>query len=69
MRVPGLQWSMITAPQATGLVALAERIELWPIDRLRRSVFGIDGEKLLRAANPAQRISAERDQPGTFLLG
>jgi ParB-like chromosome segregation protein Spo0J len=26
---------MITAPQATGLVALAERIELWPIDRLR----------------------------------
>jgi DNA modification methylase len=26
---------MITAPQATGPVALAERIELWPIDRLR----------------------------------
>ena len=26
---------MTTAPQATGLVALAERIELWPIDRLR----------------------------------
>jgi DNA modification methylase len=26
---------MITAPQATGMVALAERIELWPIDRLR----------------------------------
>ena len=26
---------MTTAPQATGLVALADRIELWPIDRLR----------------------------------
>ena len=26
---------MTTAPQATGLAALAERIELWPIDRLR----------------------------------
>ena len=26
---------MTTAPQTTGLVALAERIELWPIDRLR----------------------------------
>jgi DNA modification methylase len=26
---------MTAAPQATGLVALAERIELWPIDRLR----------------------------------
>src|ERR671920_586831 len=26
---------MTTAPQATGVVALAERIELWPIDRLR----------------------------------
>jgi DNA modification methylase len=26
---------MTTAPQATGLVALAERIELWPIDGLR----------------------------------
>ena len=26
---------MTTAPQATGLVALAERIELWPIDHLR----------------------------------
>jgi ParB-like nuclease domain len=26
---------MTTAPQTTGLVPLAERIELWPIDRLR----------------------------------
>jgi hypothetical protein len=26
---------MTTVPQATGLVALAERIELWPINRLR----------------------------------
>jgi ParB-like chromosome segregation protein Spo0J len=26
---------MTTAPQATGLAALAERIERWPIDRLR----------------------------------
>ena len=26
---------MTTMPQATGLVALADRIELWPIDRLR----------------------------------
>ena len=26
---------MTTAPQTTGLAALAERIELWPIDRLR----------------------------------
>jgi ParB-like chromosome segregation protein Spo0J len=26
---------MTTAPQATGLVALAERIELWPIENLR----------------------------------
>jgi ParB-like chromosome segregation protein Spo0J len=26
---------MITAPQATGLVALADRIELWRVDRLR----------------------------------
>ena len=26
---------MTTTPQTTGLVALAERIELWPIDRLR----------------------------------
>ena len=26
---------MTTAPQVTGLAALAERIELWPIDRLR----------------------------------
>jgi hypothetical protein len=26
---------MISAPKAVGLVALAERIELWPIDRLR----------------------------------
>jgi DNA modification methylase len=26
---------MTTAPQATGLAALADRIELWPIDRLR----------------------------------
>jgi ParB-like chromosome segregation protein Spo0J len=26
---------MTAAPQATGLVALADRIELWPIDRLR----------------------------------
>jgi hypothetical protein len=26
---------MTTAPEATGVVALAERIELWPIDRLR----------------------------------
>ena len=25
----------MTAPQASGLVALADRIELWPIDRLR----------------------------------
>jgi DNA modification methylase len=33
--MPGLQRSMTTTPQATGLVALAERIELWPIERLR----------------------------------
>jgi hypothetical protein len=26
---------MTTAPQATGLVALADRIELWPIEHLR----------------------------------
>ena len=26
---------MTDAPQSAGLVALAERIELWPIDRLR----------------------------------
>ena len=26
---------MTDAPQGTGLVALADRIELWPIDRLR----------------------------------
>ena len=26
---------MTDAPQSTGLVALADRIELWPIDRLR----------------------------------
>jgi ParB-like chromosome segregation protein Spo0J len=26
---------MTTAPQAPGLAALANRIELWPIDRLR----------------------------------
>ncbi len=26
---------MTAEPQATGLVALAERIELWPIDRLQ----------------------------------
>jgi hypothetical protein len=25
---------MTTAPQVTGLAALAERIELWPIERL-----------------------------------
>jgi hypothetical protein len=31
----GLQRSMTTAPHASGLAALAERIELWPIDRLR----------------------------------
>jgi DNA modification methylase len=33
--MPGLQRPMTTAPQGTGLAALAERIELWPIDHLR----------------------------------
>jgi hypothetical protein len=31
----GLQRSMTATPQVTGLAALAERIELWPMDRLR----------------------------------
>jgi DNA modification methylase len=33
--MPELQRSMTTVPQASGLVALAGRIELWAIDRLR----------------------------------
>jgi DNA modification methylase len=35
MRVPELQRPMTMASQVPGLVALAERIELWSIDRLR----------------------------------
>jgi hypothetical protein len=33
--MPRLRQSMTTAPQATGLAALADRIELWPIEKLR----------------------------------
>ena len=35
VRVSGLQRRMTSVPQAPGLIALAERIELWPVDRLR----------------------------------
>ena len=42
---------MTAAPQAPGLVALAERIELWPIDRLR-----------LYERNPRTHSEAQVDQ-------
>jgi hypothetical protein len=49
---------MITAPQATGLVALADRIELWPLDRLRPY-----------ERNPRTHSEAQVDQIAASMVG